>query len=123
MDGLYPDLNSFMRGQWEAGELAWDANDLVTLFHTWQTGDVSKIRDGGDLAKCLGSITAKGLIMPCKTDLYFPPEDNEDEVSCMPNTARLVVIPSIWGHFAGAAPNPEDQKFLTDEIRKFVQES
>lgn len=61
-----------MRGYWEAAHLAWDANDLVTLFHTWYDGDVSKIRDGGNLAQCLASITAKGLIMPCKTDLYFP---------------------------------------------------
>lgn len=86
--------------------------------------DVSKIRDNGDFVKCLESITAKGLIMPCKTDLYFTvsshflhpdrllykgvliaerctcyqPEDNEFEVSCMPNTAKLVVIPSVWGH-------------------------
>jgi homoserine acetyltransferase len=61
-----------MRGQWEANNLLWDANDLITLFHTWFTGDVSRIRDGGDLEKCLASITARGLIMPCKTDLYFP---------------------------------------------------
>lgn len=51
--------------------LLWDANDLVTLFHTWDMGDVSKIHDSGDLPKCLASIKAKGLIMPCKTDLYF----------------------------------------------------
>lgn len=61
-----------MRGQWEAGNLLWDANDLITLLHTWETGDVSVIRDGGNLEKCLSSITARGLIMPCKTDLYFP---------------------------------------------------
>ena len=39
--------------------------------------------------------------MPCRHDLYFPPEDNEIEVSSMPN-ATLEVIPSIWGHLAGA---------------------
>lgn len=60
-----------MRGYWEAAQLTWDANDLVTLFNTWQTGDASKINHNGDLTKCLASITAKGLIMPSKTDLYF----------------------------------------------------
>jgi len=69
----YPDLNTFLRENWESGFLnSWDANDLLTLLATWQNGDVSKIRDGGDLKKCLGAIKAKGLIMPSKTDLYFP---------------------------------------------------
>ena len=67
----------------------WDANDLLTLLHTWQMGDISRI-DGnaivdtslaspnakasssGNLVGVLGSINAKALIMPCKTDLYFP---------------------------------------------------
>ena len=69
----YTSLEDFLREEWEAGFLiGWDANDLLTLLHTWQTGDVSLVRDGGDLAKCLGAIRAKGLIMPSKTDLYFP---------------------------------------------------
>ncbi|KAG6811531.1 hypothetical protein H0H92_006964 [Tricholoma furcatifolium] len=35
--------------------------------------------------------------MPCKTDLYFPPEDNEIEVALCQRSA-LVVIDSVWGH-------------------------
>ena len=69
----YPDLAAFLREEWEQGFLdEWDANDLITLLHTWQKGDVSKVRDGGDLNKCLSQIKAKGLIMPSKMDLYFP---------------------------------------------------
>jgi homoserine acetyltransferase len=69
----FSNLDTFIRERWEFGFLkSWDANDLLTLLHTWQTGDVSQVRDGGDLAKCLGAIKARGLIMPCKTDLYFP---------------------------------------------------
>jgi hypothetical protein len=45
---------------------------MITLINTWQQGDVSLVRHGGDLEKCLSEITAKGLIMPSKTDLYFP---------------------------------------------------
>lgn len=45
---------------------------MITLFNTWQEGDVSLVRHGGDLEKCLPEIKAKGLIMPSKTDLYFP---------------------------------------------------
>lgn len=69
----YPDLDSFIRERWEGGFLSrWDANDMLTLLKTWQTGDVSLVRDNGDYEKCLGAITAKSLIMPSKTDLYFP---------------------------------------------------
>lgn len=71
-DGKYADLESFLKGRWEAGFLTWDANDMLTLFHTWSTADISLVRDGGDYAKALKSIKAKGLIMPSKTDLYFP---------------------------------------------------
>ncbi|KAF9479577.1 alpha/beta-hydrolase [Pholiota conissans] len=71
-DGKYPDLESFLREEWEGGFAGWDANDLLTLLATWQTGDISLVRDGGDLSKCLTHIKAKGLIMPSKTDLYFP---------------------------------------------------
>ena len=62
-----------MRERWEGRFVElWDANDLVTLVNTWQSGDISKIRHNGDLGVCLSQITAKGLIMPSKTDLYFP---------------------------------------------------
>lgn len=72
-DTRYPDLESFIREDWEGGFLgSWDANDLLTLLNTWYTGDISLVRDGGNLSKCLSQIKATGLIMPSKTDLYFP---------------------------------------------------
>jgi homoserine acetyltransferase len=47
-------------------------------------------------------IKAKTLVLPCKTDLYFPPEDSEIEVQNMRDgVGELKVIPSIWGHWAG----------------------
>lgn len=79
----YPDLNAFIREDWEAGFLeSWDANDMVALLNTWQQGDVSLVRHGGDYERCLSEITAKGLVMPCKTDLYFPVRLNN--ISCAP---------------------------------------
>lgn len=69
----YPDLNSFIRERWEGRYIQyWDANDMIALLTTWQRGDISIVRDGGDYEKALKSIKAKGLIMPSKTDLYFP---------------------------------------------------
>ncbi|GLB37448.1 putative alpha beta hydrolase fold [Lyophyllum shimeji] len=123
-DGLFPDLNSFLRERWEERFLSsWDANDLLTLLSTWQSGDISRVRDGGDLPKCLASIKARGLIMPCKTDLYFPPEDNETEVSHCRNSTRLVIIDSVWGHMAGGGANPEDDTFIQREVKNFLDEN
>ncbi|KAF9558701.1 alpha beta hydrolase fold protein [Agrocybe pediades] len=119
----YPDLQTFLREDWEASFLgSWDANDLLTLLNTWYTGDVSLIRDGGDLDKCLKQIKAKGLIMPSKTDLYFPPEDSFNEVASLQSSARLVVIDTVWGHMAGGGANAADDKFIADEITKFFEE-
>ncbi|KAG2342919.1 homoserine acetyltransferase, partial [Suillus weaverae] len=122
MDGEYPDLNSFIRERWEGRFISnnWDANDMIALLNTWQKGDISIIRDGGDYEKALKSIKAKGLIMPSKTDLYFTPEDSENEVSHL-RDAKLHVIPTIWGHFAGGGANPPDVAFISEKITEFLQ--
>ena len=49
----------------------WDANDMLALLATWQAGDVSAVRHGGDFEACMRGIKAKVLLLPCKTDLYF----------------------------------------------------
>ncbi|KAG7098586.1 hypothetical protein E1B28_000515 [Marasmius oreades] len=122
-DGKYPDLNAFIRENWEHSFLAaWDANDMLTLLNTWRTGDVSIIRDNGNLKQCLGNIKAKGLVMPCKTDLYFPPEDNELEVEFMNGRARLVILDSVWGHMAGGGSNTKDTDLIQKEVKAFLQE-
>ena len=72
-DYRYPDLQSWLREAWEGRYVEnWDANDMLTLLHTWQSGDISQVRDGGNLEATLKSIKAKALVMPSKTDLYFP---------------------------------------------------
>jgi homoserine O-acetyltransferase len=35
-------------------------------------------------------------------------------------TVTFAPIPSIWGHPAGAAANPEDKAFLNTTIAKFL---
>ncbi|KAG9316648.1 Alpha/Beta hydrolase protein [Chiua virens] len=120
--GEYPDLNSFIRERWEGRYIQyWDANDMVALLTTWQRGDISIVRDGGDYEKALKSIKAKGLIMPSKTDLYFPPEDSEVEVSLL-RDAALHVIPTVWGHVAGGGANPADVDFISEKIRSFLNQ-
>ncbi|GJE92718.1 homoserine O-acetyltransferase [Phanerochaete sordida] len=126
-NGKYTDLNDFIRSEWEAGFLAsWDANDMLTMLRTWQTGDVSKVKSvapalQGDLAGVLSTISAKGLIMPSKTDLYFPPEDSQNEVAAMGANATLNVIDSIWGHKAGGGANAADTEFISKSVREFLE--
>ena len=55
--------------------------------------------------------------MPGATDLYFQVEDNRREVACM-RSARLLPIPSDWGHRAGMpVGNPVDAKFIDDALK------
>jgi homoserine O-acetyltransferase len=115
----YSSLEDFLIHNWEGGFRRRDANDLLAMLKTWQMADISANElYRGDFAKALGAITAKAIVMPSETDLYFTVEDNRREVARMPN-AELRPIPSIWGHRAGnPAMNPEDAAFL----RKAVQE-
>jgi homoserine O-acetyltransferase len=58
--------------------------------------------------------------MPGQTDLYFPPEDSEFEVAHMPN-AKLVTVPSVWGHFAGGpGTNPKDVEFIDAKLKELL---
>jgi len=77
----YPDLNSFIRERWEGRFINnWDANDMIALLNTWQKGDISIIRDSRDYEKALKSVEAKGLIMPSKTNFYFPVSPSTDTI-------------------------------------------
>lgn len=106
---------------WEGFFLAQDANNLLAQAVTWQSNNVGDTPGyGGDHEKALRSIRAKVLVMPCQTDLYFPPQYAEREAKLIPS-ARLVPIPSIWGHIAGLGINPEDAAFLNRVIRDFLR--
>lgn len=63
---------------------------------------------------------ARVILIPCTTDLYFPPEDNEIEVLHMPN-AELKPFESPWGH---CVANPgsvlEFERFLDDCINSVL---
>ena len=115
-----PSMEAFLAHAWEPSFLAHDANDLLAMLATWQAADISaEPRFGGALEMALATISAKAMVMPCRTDLYFPPEDSEIEVAHLPN-AELRVIPSIWGHMAGSGLNPEDANFINNALRDLL---
>ncbi len=117
----YSSLEDFLVSAWEGNFRRRDANDLLAMLWSWQHADISANElYGGDLGKALGAISARALVMPSETDLYFRVEDNRREVALMPN-AELRPIPSIWGHRAGnPTQNPEDAKFLNDALRELL---
>jgi homoserine O-acetyltransferase/O-succinyltransferase len=104
-------------GFWEARYAKRDANNLLSMIRTWELNDAGSTPGmEGSLARALGSIRARCTVIASRSDLYFRPADLEAEARMIPG-ARFVVIPSDWGHMAGAGINPEDSAFLTREIQ------
>jgi homoserine O-acetyltransferase len=100
-----------------------DANDIILQMRTWERHDVGTTPGfDGDVKRALRSIKVPVLYMPSETDLYFPVGDARYESAFIPNVT-LKPIPSLWGHTAGAAPNPADAKFLNDAISQFLREN
>ena len=115
-----PSIEAFLSLAWEPSFQAIDANDLLAMLATWQAADISADpRFAGDFERALAKISAKAVVMPCRSDLYFPPEDSEIEVANMPN-AQLRVIPSVWGHMAGGGLNPEDAAFINAALTQLL---
>lgn len=111
----------------------WDADDLLTKARQWQMADIGQTHKGevtelscqvervndDSYVDALKSIKAKMLVMPCRTDQYFPPEDSEIEVKYLRN-GTLAVIESTWGHTAGGGANPADAKWMDEKIAEHM---
>lgn len=119
----FSSLEDYLVMSWEANFLKRDANNLLAHLWTWQHADIAaNARFNGDFDAALQAITAKALIMPSETDLYFQVEDNRLEVAQMRN-ATLLPIPSIWGHRAGLpSSNLDDAAFISAAITKLLQD-
>ena len=141
-------VEEWIVGGCEEGFVGWDAEDLLVLGRMWQLGDVSvvippeqkekevnsedalqgqmeKMTLGGGkgddemFRKALASIKAKVLVMPCRSDQYFPPEDGEIEMKYL-KRGTWAPIESIWGHVAGGGMNPKDVEWMNERIGKFM---
>jgi homoserine O-acetyltransferase/O-succinyltransferase len=106
---------------WEQDHLRYDPRDLLYVLDTWQRADLSdNPKFQRDLPRALGAIQARAIVMPCSTDLYFPPEDSRLEVEHL-RDGELRVLHSKFGHVAGG-PNriPEDTAFVETAIRELL---
>ncbi len=115
-------LTDFLVSQWEDSFLQHRAADLYSQARTWYEADISASQKyGGDLGKALSAITAKVLLLPSESDLYFRVADNAAELEYL-TRGELHPIPSIWGHRAGSPiGNPEDEEFIRVNVERWLQ--
>ena len=89
--------------------------------HTWQVADIAdNDMYEGDFEAACKAITAKTILMPCETDLYFPVADNEIQASLMSNVELSL------SHQIGAMTqvllglNPVDSAFIDNAHRELL---
>ena len=120
--GRFATLEDYLRDADVNGLAAFDANDLLCMLQTWQDGDISAYGpEKGNLPKALETIKAKVLLMPCRTDSQFPPEDSAEEMKHLQH-GELCVIESIYGHIAGGGGGTqENTDFIKENILRFLK--
>jgi homoserine O-acetyltransferase len=112
----YAALEDFLVDFWVAWFLKRDANDLLAHLWTGIHADISANDTyHGDLDTALAAITADTIIMPCSSDLYFPPEDAAQEAERIAK-AELRILQSPWGHVAGEGLNDADTLVIEQAI-------
>jgi homoserine O-acetyltransferase len=116
------DLDSFLRTDWEASFLAHRAANLYAQALTWYHADISATPSfRGDLSAALEAITARVLLVPSETDLYFRVADSEAELTHL-RAGELRVIRSIWGHRAGSPAGLEaEEAFLKASVHEWLE--
>jgi homoserine O-acetyltransferase/O-succinyltransferase len=116
------DLDDFLDNVFHPRFARRKAEDLYAQAKTWIASDISANElYEGDLVRALQAIKARVLLMPSRTDLYFPVADNANEI---PHLARaeLRPIPSIGGHRAGSpSPDHADYAFLRANVRAWLE--
>lgn len=116
----FDSLEAYLTGYWDEIYFGRDANDLLSLIATWQAADLGQNPVyGGDQKAAYGAIKARSIILPGRTDLYFPPEDNIAEAAMMPK-AEVRVIDSIWGHYAGGGRVAEDTAVIDAALKDLL---
>jgi homoserine O-acetyltransferase len=116
-----PDLDTFLRTDWEDRFGTRPAANLYAQLRTWEAADISaNTLYDGDLPRALRAICARVLLMPGETDLYFRVADNAAELPYLAH-GELRPIPSIWGHRAGnPVVNLADSRFIGQAVRDWL---
>jgi homoserine O-acetyltransferase len=111
------DLDAFIKADWEDSFAEHRAANLYAQALSWSDADIS---NGGDLPAALRAISARVLLMPSETDLYFRVADNAAELPHLAH-GELRPIPSIWGHRAGSPFGiPADFAFVKSAVADWL---
>ncbi|KAI1773861.1 Alpha/Beta hydrolase protein [Hypoxylon cercidicola] len=126
-DQLYQELGYQSLSEWDQAVTDvnyrdWDPEDILVMLRMWQRGDVSVCDPdcGGSLEIALSKLTVPILLMPCQTDQYFHWSASEKEARLLPR-AQCKIIPSVWGHLAGAGSNRQDNEWIDKQIEEFLR--
>lgn len=114
-------LDEYLDQHWAPGFTRRKAEDLYAQACTWLASDISANEVyGGDLVRALEAIRARVLLLPSRTDLYFPVADNAAEIAHLRH-AELRPIPTIWGHRAGnPVADAADFAFVRAAVRDWL---
>lgn len=116
-----PSFKRFLEHRWEKAFLQYDANDLVHMLLAGRNSSLAMLPGfDKDFKKALRAIKAKTLLMPGTTDLLFPVEDSFEEAQYIPD-AKVIPIPSVWGHESGIGINKEDNLFIDNQLKIFLK--
>lgn len=125
-EGLYGRLGyespAALLTAWEREHQAYDADDLLCVLDSWQRANIAdNERYRGDFQRALCAISARVVLMPSSTDLYFPPEDNRLELAHL-RRGELRLIESPFGHVAGGPGRiAEDSALIERVLRELLE--
>jgi homoserine O-acetyltransferase len=99
-----------------------DANDWLAQSRAYDAHDVGTTPGfGGDTRAALAAVRAATLVLVPPLDLYNPVEAAREVAQFIPR-ARLVEIPSSFGHHSANQQDPGAVAFLNREIGAFLAE-
>ena len=100
----FSSVDDFLLGLLDGAFQPHDANSLLVQAWKWKHADVAR-QTGGDLAAALGRITAKTVVMPIDTDMFFTVADCTAEQRMVPGST-LRVLTTAWGHIGVMGMDP-----------------
>ncbi|HEY0419827.1 MAG TPA: alpha/beta fold hydrolase [Acetobacteraceae bacterium] len=112
----------WLKAQEDAQATIFDANDW--LYQTWayEKHDVGATPGmGGDMAKALGAIRARTLILTGTKDLLNPEYEPAEAAKHIAGAELVTIRPgSVTGHAAAGGVFPADVEFLNREVGRFL---
>ena len=120
----YGSLDLFLSAVWEPQFDTKSEDDLLSMLYTWREHDVSVRADGckEDWKSVFSRIESRFVIVGARSDRNFPVDGMMETASAIAG-ASVWVVPSVWGHRAGAPEgNEADSRSVDDAIRHVLGE-